>query len=87
MIINGGVWEGELILNWSYSGLHYEEATIAGIVDRYRRELQGLIDHCLLQESPQHTPSDYGLTGAIGYQELKKILHVDDKDLDDILEF
>ncbi|MEO7533118.1 MAG: amino acid adenylation domain-containing protein, partial [Ferruginibacter sp.] len=64
---------GELVLNWGYSNLHYERATIEQLAKDYALNLQNIIDHCIAQQQLDqtvYTPSDYGLAAEVSYQEL-----------------
>ncbi|MEO6637804.1 MAG: amino acid adenylation domain-containing protein, partial [Ginsengibacter sp.] len=74
--INSIIRGGELSLSWTYSGLLYEEATIAQLATNYIANLQLLITDCLSQQKigAIYTPSDYGLGTQIHYQELDKFL-------------
>ena len=70
--INGMVQAGELMLQWTYSHRHYDESTILQLADSYQRHLTAIIEHCKQQGQLKTiaTPSDYGLTGAVTYQQL-----------------
>ncbi|WP_344813462.1 non-ribosomal peptide synthase/polyketide synthase, partial [Chitinophaga oryziterrae] len=70
MNINCLVKGGEFIISWSYSTRHYETATVNALTSQFIRNLQLLIGHCLQQEQPTFTPSDYGLTGDVTCKEL-----------------
>jgi non-ribosomal peptide synthase protein (TIGR01720 family) len=69
--VNSLVIGGELIINWAYSSLHYEEVTAKQLSEKYLSNLSLLIDHCMRQgrSSVIHTPSDYGLGNEISYQD------------------
>jgi amino acid adenylation domain-containing protein/non-ribosomal peptide synthase protein (TIGR01720 family) len=58
--INGMISQGQLRLNWSYSGDCYQEQTIKQLAESYQIHLQNLIRHC---ESGKQgvTPSDFPL--------------------------
>ncbi|MEO6230171.1 MAG: non-ribosomal peptide synthase/polyketide synthase [Ferruginibacter sp.] len=75
--VNGFVQSGELVLNWGYSSLHYDVATIEKLAADYIAKLQELIADCLQQEGigEVYTPSDYGLGDAISYTELDAFLN------------
>ncbi|HEC85215.1 MAG TPA: amino acid adenylation domain-containing protein, partial [Thioploca sp.] len=61
--INGAITQGELSLNWSYSGDCYFASTIQTLADRYQVHLQHLIAHC--QSGQQGvTPSDFPLASV-----------------------
>ncbi|MHA4812539.1 amino acid adenylation domain-containing protein, partial [Flavitalea flava] len=74
--VNGKVQVGELVLDWSYSSLHYDEQTVRALADDYMRELEKLIGHCVKKgrHGHEHTPSDYGLGGEVTFEELDKFL-------------
>jgi non-ribosomal peptide synthase protein (TIGR01720 family) len=76
--VNGMIQAGELILNWSYSNKHYDEATIEQLAQRYISNLEALIAHCVTQQKSGETvftPSDYGLNSEISYNELDEFLN------------
>jgi len=76
LALNGMVQGGELILNWSYSNIHYEKKTIQDLVQKYQANLELLIDHCTGQKTNSfYTPSDYGLTSEVSYKELDEFLN------------
>jgi len=75
--INGMIQGGELILNWGYSSRHYEKETISELIEKYQSTLELLISHCIEQQKKSgvvYTPSDYGLSSEIGYEELDRFL-------------
>ncbi|MBK8551807.1 MAG: AMP-binding protein [Ignavibacteria bacterium] len=82
LAVNSMVQEGELILNWSYSSLHFKEETVKQIIEKYKSTLESLIGHCMEQKKSGvvYTPSDYGLGSDISIEELDQFLQVDDKD-------
>jgi amino acid adenylation domain-containing protein/non-ribosomal peptide synthase protein (TIGR01720 family) len=61
LVIEGQVYGGELSLSWGFSREMYEPATIQRLVDSYREELLGLIEHCLDPQQGALTPSDVAL--------------------------
>ncbi|MEZ4691289.1 MAG: hypothetical protein R3A12_14460 [Ignavibacteria bacterium] len=71
------VQEGELILNWSYSNLHFEKDTISGLAENFNANLKSLIDHCMNRQKSGsvYTPSDYGLESDISIDELDELLN------------
>ena len=87
--VTGLVQNGQLSLNWSYSNWHFESSTIESLAVLYMVRLKELITHCITQAgSPQSfTPSDYGLTGEVSYQQMDKFLNSDEGDLEDIISF
>ncbi|MES2733434.1 MAG: non-ribosomal peptide synthase/polyketide synthase [Bacteroidota bacterium] len=76
--VNSMVIGGELILDWSYSTRHFDEASIALLQENYRRELAFLITHAVAQarKASLFTPSDYGLGGLVSNAELDTFLDV-----------
>ena len=75
--VNSFVRAGELVLTWSYSSKHYEEASIKKLSAAYLSDLEKLITHCLEQQKDGeviNTPSDYGLGSEITYGELDRFL-------------
>jgi amino acid adenylation domain-containing protein/non-ribosomal peptide synthase protein (TIGR01720 family) len=74
--VNSFVQGGEMVLNWGFSNLHYEAATISNLAGSYLSKLEALIDHCIenQQLAPVYTPSDYGLGAEITYPELDTFL-------------
>lgn len=76
-------------MRWSYSRRHYDEATIAKLVEAYRRELEALIRHCVQQVNGglRVTPSDYGLGGELDHKELDAFLNEGKSKMSNIIEF
>jgi non-ribosomal peptide synthase protein (TIGR01720 family) len=77
LAVNSFIRGGELTLNWTYSTKHYEQETIKNIAADYICNLESLILHCLEQQRAGvslYTPSDYGLTSEITYEELDGFL-------------
>jgi amino acid adenylation domain-containing protein/non-ribosomal peptide synthase protein (TIGR01720 family) len=74
--VNSFISGGELMLRWSYSDKHYNQETIARLADDYINQLTRLINHCLKQGKSGivYTPSDYGLSAEITYEELDRFL-------------
>ncbi|KIO77621.1 hypothetical protein TH53_08205 [Pedobacter lusitanus] len=87
--VNGMVQSGQLSLTWNYSTWHFESATIESLAVMYLVRLKELITHCVAQAGgPQSfTPSDYGLSGEVSYQQMDKFLNSDQGDLEDIISF
>ncbi|MDD0977468.1 non-ribosomal peptide synthetase, partial [Pseudomonas fontis] len=52
--------DGQMQLDWSLSG-RYDAATLAGLVDAWHCELDGLLQHCLDPHNQGVTPSDFPL--------------------------
>ncbi|HKH61041.1 MAG TPA: amino acid adenylation domain-containing protein [Flavitalea sp.] len=67
---------GQLVLNWIYNSGNYDKEAINELVKEYQANLELLIDHCVVQQNSGavFTPSDYGLSAEITYQELDKFL-------------
>ncbi|MEJ7558100.1 MAG: non-ribosomal peptide synthase/polyketide synthase [Pedobacter sp.] len=76
LFVSSSVQEGQLVLQWRYSTLHYHTSTIESLIENYQKNLQSLISHCIDQgkKSVVYTPSDYGLGTVITYQELDRFL-------------
>ncbi|MEO7583966.1 MAG: non-ribosomal peptide synthase/polyketide synthase [Ferruginibacter sp.] len=76
LAINGMVQGGELMLTWTYSEKHYRQETVISLVDKFKHNLEQLIDHCLQRANAGKvgTPSDFGLGKEITYHELDKFL-------------
>ncbi|RZM27139.1 MAG: amino acid adenylation domain-containing protein, partial [Pedobacter sp.] len=76
LFLSSSVQEGQLVLQWRYSTLHYQTSTIELLIENYENNLQSLISHCVDQgkKSLVYTPSDYGVGTVITYQELDKFL-------------
>ncbi|SJZ83675.1 non-ribosomal peptide synthase domain TIGR01720/amino acid adenylation domain-containing protein/thioester reductase domain-containing protein [Chitinophaga eiseniae] len=76
LTVNSMVSDGELSIEWSYSQLHFHEATIAELAAAYRYHLETLIAHCAerSRQAPVLSPSDYGLGGAMTNDELDRFL-------------
>ncbi|MBK8549763.1 MAG: amino acid adenylation domain-containing protein [Ignavibacteria bacterium] len=74
--VSGMVTGDELILNWSYSSLHYEKETIEELVKKFQINLESVISHCIEQQKAGsvYTPSDYGLEREISYEELDRFM-------------
>ncbi|RDV11083.1 amino acid adenylation domain-containing protein, partial [Pontibacter diazotrophicus] len=77
--INSRIVNGQLHLEWRYADKLYEEATIVALAKNYLEVLTELIAHCKEKQVPQYTPSDYGLTGRVDYEELEQFLQKDYK--------
>ncbi|HET9278834.1 MAG TPA: condensation domain-containing protein, partial [Flavitalea sp.] len=76
MQLTGYVQGGQLVLNWIYNTANYEKEAINELVKNFKANLELLIGHCISQQQSGavFTPSDYGLTTEISYQELDKFL-------------
>ncbi|MGB8191171.1 MAG: amino acid adenylation domain-containing protein [Chitinophagaceae bacterium] len=88
--VNSVVSGGELNINWNYSSKHFEAATVQLLADKYINNLEAIIDHCLetIKNGGVYTPSDYGLTTEISYEELDKFMDAEESsDMDSIMNF
>jgi natural product biosynthesis luciferase-like monooxygenase protein/non-ribosomal peptide synthase protein (TIGR01720 family) len=63
LAVNGVILHGELVLDWRFSGLHYDEVTVRGLCAMYLEELESMILHCVgvgqedsLEEADGHLP-------------------------------
>jgi non-ribosomal peptide synthase protein (TIGR01720 family) len=75
--VNSMVADGELVLNWGYSTMHFRHERIQELADCYLQNLELLVRHCLEQHRSGivFTPSDYGLGNEIAYDELDRFLY------------
>ncbi len=60
--INGMIRDGQLELQFSYNPGAYEESTMQGVVDGFKKNLETVIRHCAEQPGSESTPSDLGST-------------------------
>ncbi|SKA37897.1 Methyltransferase domain-containing protein [Chitinophaga eiseniae] len=75
--VNGVIQNGELILDWSYSALHFDAADIAALAALYLTRLEDLIAHCVSKQKTVFTPSDFGLGGVVSIAELDAFMAAD----------
>ena len=61
--INGQVYDGELSLTWTFSREVFQGEGIERLAGDYRRELEGLIEHCCQPGRGALTPADVPLAG------------------------
>ena len=59
--IDGGVRDGRLQMEWIYSEELHAQKTIEVVADNFIRKLRRLIEHCVLREVREYTPSDFPL--------------------------
>jgi amino acid adenylation domain-containing protein/non-ribosomal peptide synthase protein (TIGR01720 family) len=59
--IEGRVFGGELVVEWTFSQEMYQDATIQGLLDAYADELIALVEHCSTGRHRGVTPSDFPL--------------------------
>ena len=80
--LTGIVSAGELTLGWTYSKKYYEEETIDKLGAEFIKNLRDIIAHVAeldKQGKRIYTPSDYGLTEEVSYEELDRFLDQDHK--------
>ncbi|HSE19642.1 MAG TPA: condensation domain-containing protein, partial [Pyrinomonadaceae bacterium] len=59
--IDGGVRDGRLQMDWAYSDQIHTRQTIEAVAENFIRKLRRLIEHCVLREVREYTPSDFPL--------------------------
>jgi amino acid adenylation domain-containing protein/non-ribosomal peptide synthase protein (TIGR01720 family) len=57
--IDGGVRDGRLQMEWVYSDELHAQRTIEVVAESFIRKLRRLIEHCVLREVREYTPSDF----------------------------
>ncbi|MGN7996499.1 non-ribosomal peptide synthase/polyketide synthase [Chitinophaga sp. 22308] len=77
--VNSVVQNGELVLDWSYSTLHFDAADIAALSALYLTKLEELIAHCAAKQDAVFTPSDFGLGNVVSIPELDVFMAADFK--------
>ncbi|MGO4292378.1 amino acid adenylation domain-containing protein, partial [Chitinophaga sp. RAB17] len=79
--VNSIIQDGELVLKWGYSTLHFDAADISTLADNYLIQLESLISHCMEQATlpAVYTPADYNLGAEITNEELDAFLDSDYK--------
>ncbi|NSL86076.1 amino acid adenylation domain-containing protein [Chitinophaga sp. Mgbs1] len=93
LAVNSVVQDGCLSLHWTFSRLHFDAAAIRQLADDYLKVLTALIRHCVAQGEREqvYTPSDYGLSATVSYEQLDQFLNGDtdgdSTELEDILNF
>jgi hypothetical protein len=60
--IDGAVRDGRLQMEWVYSSELHAQRTIEAVAESFIRRLRKLIEHCVLREVREYTPSDFPLT-------------------------
>jgi non-ribosomal peptide synthase protein (TIGR01720 family) len=70
--INGGIEEGQLYLEWTYSENLHRRSTIEGLAHGYLAALKSLIWHCQSPEAGGFTPSDFPLA-RLDEQKLREL--------------
>ncbi|MCM3340480.1 non-ribosomal peptide synthase/polyketide synthase [Paenibacillus sp. MER TA 81-3] len=71
--INGGIADGSLSFDLSYSRKEYRRETMEELAGRLRESLQEIIAHCAAKERTELTPSDVLLQG-LSVEELELIV-------------
>jgi amino acid adenylation domain-containing protein/non-ribosomal peptide synthase protein (TIGR01720 family) len=71
--INGGVLEGQLSLDWTYSMNLHRRETIERVARDFANALRSIIAHCQAPEAGGFTPSDFNLA-PIDQRQLDKLL-------------
>jgi non-ribosomal peptide synthase protein (TIGR01720 family) len=89
MAVTGIVTGMELQVKWSYNADLYNIETIDYLATRYLTNLQQIITHCTEQKKKGtvYTPSDYGLTTEISYQELDRFINKENTDMNNVMSF
>ncbi len=77
LTVNSMIQDGELVIEWSYSQLHFHAATIADMAADYLHHLETIITHCAdrSQHASVASPSDYGLGAVMTNEEMDLFLH------------
>jgi amino acid adenylation domain-containing protein/non-ribosomal peptide synthase protein (TIGR01720 family) len=57
--VGAHVSEGQLQLSWTYSADCFDHSTIQTLAEAYIKNLQTLIEHCLMRVDTHYTPSDF----------------------------
>ncbi|MRG92278.1 non-ribosomal peptide synthetase, partial [Polyangium spumosum] len=61
LAVNGGVWQGRLRFEWTYSPAAHDASTVERLAARFVASLRQLIAHCTSGEVFGYTPSDFSL--------------------------
>src|SRR6185369_7488355 len=59
--IDGAVVDGRLRMEWVYSNELHAQQTIEAVAENFVKRLRKLIEHCVLREVREYTPSDFPL--------------------------
>ncbi len=59
--IDGAVRNGRLQVEWVYSDQLHAQQTVEAVAESFIRRLRKLIEHCVLREVREYTPSDFPL--------------------------
>ncbi len=57
--VNGGISQGHLQVNWTYSNQLHRQSTIETLAQSFIEELRVLITHCQSSDAGSFTPSDF----------------------------
>ncbi|MCC5616019.1 amino acid adenylation domain-containing protein [Nostoc sp. CHAB 5836] len=57
--INGGIYQGQLEMSWTYSNQLHQQSTIEALAQRFIEALRSLIAHCQSYDAGGFTPSDF----------------------------
>ncbi|MEV2200359.1 amino acid adenylation domain-containing protein [Streptomyces fradiae] len=78
----GQVVDGRLVFDWAFSTAVHDEATVAGLAERFAAELTELVGHCLTDGAGGATPSDFPLV-SLSQAEVDRLAG-DGRDVEDI---
>jgi amino acid adenylation domain-containing protein/non-ribosomal peptide synthase protein (TIGR01720 family) len=59
--VDGAVRDGRLQMEWAYSEHVHARRTIERVAESFIKKLRKLIEHCILREVGEYTPSDFAL--------------------------
>jgi amino acid adenylation domain-containing protein/non-ribosomal peptide synthase protein (TIGR01720 family) len=59
--VDGAVRDGRLQMEWAYSENVHAQRTIERVAESFIKKLRKLIEHCVLREVGEYTPSDFAL--------------------------
>ncbi|MCP5064703.1 MAG: non-ribosomal peptide synthetase, partial [Ignavibacteriae bacterium] len=71
--ITGSVGNSKLTIIFSYSSNLFDNASIKSWAMNYKKELEGIIKHCVEEQEKTHTSSDFELSN-LNEQKLNKVL-------------
>ncbi|MDI3292135.1 condensation domain-containing protein, partial [Polyangium sp. 15x6] len=72
LAVNGGVWQGRLRFEWTYSSVVHDASTVERLAARFVASLRRLIAHCTSGEAFGYTPSDFPLA-RLGQEGLDRL--------------
>jgi non-ribosomal peptide synthase protein (TIGR01720 family) len=87
LTVNCWISEGELRVQWVYSGQHHRRETMEELGACYIRDLEALTGHCAGLQKQVNSPSDFGLGREVGYRELDSFLNKEGTKKTNIMEF